>query len=105
MNKKVDEIKTADKILKIVYDALAGGQFNYHVAKLKGKSGETNGEDILETKLKAIDTKRLLEAVTALEKIINVKKRVYPEEQEKESAGKVVLPEVVFPEEVGGDEP
>ena len=104
--RKVDEIKTAEKILKIVFDALSGGQFNFHVAKLKGKTGEGNTEDVVETKLEALDTKRLLEVVTALEKIVNMKKKAGEElrTEQPESAGKIILPEIEYPDTCGGDE-
>ncbi len=104
MKKKIDEIVTAEKILEIVYKALSGGQFNYHVAKIKGKATGSAAEDVVETKLKAIDTKRLLEAVTALEKIINLKKKTAVGESEEACCGKVILPDVEFPENFGGDE-
>ena len=105
MRKKVDEIKLAEKILDIVYKALKGGQFNFHVAKLKGKNGEGNREDVVETKLEALDTKRLLEVVSALEKIVNLKKKSGTDSQESEGKpGRIVLPEVEYPEGFGGDE-
>ncbi len=104
MNNEVDEISTADKILKILFDALARGQFNYHVAKLKNKTEEGNTEDVVETKLKALDTKRILEAVSALEKIVNMKKKMEENTAVKEEgAGKIMLPEVEFPTEDGGE--
>lgn len=105
MSRKIDEIKTAEKILKILYKALGKEQFNFHVAKLKGKTEEGNTEDIVETRLEALDTKRLLEVVTVLEKIVNLKKKTGAEEAEDQNRpGKIVLPEVEFPEEFGGDE-
>ena len=105
MRKKIDEIKTAEKILDIVYKALGGGQFNFHVAKLKGKTGEGNTEDVVETKLEALDTKRLLELVSALEKLVNLKKKTATEQTEAdEKPGKIILPEVEFPDNFGGDE-
>ena len=104
MRKKVDEIKTAEKIIKILYKALGEEQFNYHVAKLKGKNGEGNTEDVVETKLEALDTKRLLEVVTVLEKIVNLKKKSCPEmTPDGEETGKIVLPDVEFPDDFGGD--
>ena len=105
MRKKVDEIKTAEKILNILYKALGNEQFNFHVAKLKGKTGEGNTEDVIETKLEALDTKRLLEVVTALEKIVNLKKKTEVETLNGESKpGKIVIPEVEYPDDSGGDE-
>lgn len=105
MNRKIDEIKTAEKILKILYKALGKEQFNYHVAKLKGKNGEGASEDVVETKLEALDTKRLLEVVTVLEKIVNLKKKTGAETEPEDSRpGKIILPEVEFPEDFGGDE-
>ncbi len=105
MNRKIDEIKTAEKILKILYKALGKEQFNYHVAKLKGKNGEGSTEDVVETKLEALDTKRLLEVVTVLEKIVNLKKKTgFDSEAEENRPGKIVLPDVEFPEDFGGDE-
>ncbi len=105
MSKKIDEIKTAEKILKILYKALGKEQFNYHVAKLKGKNGEGATEDVVETKLEALDTKRLLEVVTVLEKIVNLKRKTGEESTAEGSVqGKIVLPEVEFPEDFGGDE-
>lgn len=105
MSKKIDEINTAEKILKILYKALGNEQFNFHVAKLKGKSTEKAGEEVMETKLQSIDTKRLLELVSALEKIANLKKKKCAETAENENKpGKIVLPEVEFPEDFGGDD-
>ena len=97
VRKKVDEIKTAEKILKIIYRELGKGQFNFHVAKAK--------EDMVETKLEALDTKRILEAVTALEKIVNMKKKSAEDRPpEEELKGKIILPEVEYPEDAGGEE-
>lgn len=105
MSKKIDEIKTAEKVLKILYKALGKEQFNYHVAKLKGKNGEGSTEDVVETKLEALDTKRLLEVVTVLEKIVNLKRKTGQEESVDENKpGKIILPDVEFPEGNGGDE-
>lgn len=97
MSRKIDEIKTAEKILKIVYKALDKGQFNFHVAKAK--------EDVVETRLEALDTKRILEAVTALEKIVNMKKKSLENGvSDEETKGRIILPEVEYPEDDGGDE-
>ncbi|MDP4118144.1 MAG: hypothetical protein Q8873_03015 [Bacillota bacterium] len=102
---EIKEVQTADRILEIVLEALKMGQFNYHVAKLKNKNGET-GEDVIETKLKALDTKRILEVVTALEKIVNVKRKVSDEsvQSENQEAGKIILPDIEYPQDCGGDE-
>lgn len=99
---KISEIDTAEKILSIVFDALSKGQFNYHVAKLKGKTEDGNTEEMVATKLNAIDTKRLLEAVTALEKIVNLKNKADGKEI-AEASSKIILPEVEYPKEEGGE--
>ena len=102
--RKIDEIETADKILKILFAALKKGQFNYHVAKLKGSKEDGSGEEITETQLDAIDTKRLLETVTAIEKIVNMKKKAESDAQSAAEAAEIVLPEVEFPKDDEGDE-
>lgn len=101
--RKIDEIETANKILKILFDALKTGQFNFHVAKLKGSKEDGSGEEITETRLDAIDTKRLLETVTAIEKIVNMKNKAESDIQQAEEAAKIVLPEVEFPQDSEGD--
>ena len=99
--RKIDEIETANKILKILFEALKTGQFNFHVAKLKGS--KEDGSGITETRLDAIDTKRLLETVTAIEKIVNMKNKAESDIQQAEEAAKIVLPEVEFPQDSEGD--
>ena len=95
--KKANEINTADKILKIVYEALGGGQFNYHVAKLK--------DEIYETKLETLDTKRILEVVTALEKIVNMKNKAgETSDKETKPQGEIIIPETICPDEGGEEE-
>ena len=100
---KIDEIKTADKILKIIFKALKEGQCNFHVAKIKGGKGDGGTEEITETQLDAIDTKRLLETVTAIEKIVNMKKKTDGEVKNTPQTAKIVIPDVEFPDIDGGD--
>lgn len=104
--KETEELEAADKIIKLLSEALDEQQFHFHVAKLKESSCGNASEELIAKKLEAIDTKRLLEAITALEKVFNMKKKLLQASsktevkiQTKNSGGKIMLPPIEIPQE------
>ncbi len=98
------ELQAADTIINMVMDAAQDGQFNLHVAKVRETSVDGISEDLVEKKLGALDTKRILEAARALEKAVLLKRKLLDMEDKKQPAQqtegprmRIVLPPVSSP--------
>jgi len=98
------ELQAADTIINMVMDAVQEGQFNLHVAKVRETSADGISEELVEKKLGALDTKRILEAARALEKVVMLKRKLLDMEEKKQpvtqtegACMRIVLPEVIPP--------
>lgn len=98
------ELQAADTIINMVLEAAQEGQFNLHVAKVRETSVDGISEDLVEKKLGALDTKRILEAARALEKVVSLKRKLLDTEEKKQPVQqpedarlRIVLPEVASP--------
>lgn len=74
----IADIESVDKILDLISGLFdKKDQFNFHVATVKGIDEEGRPyERICETKLKAVDTRRLVLAVNAFFKALEIKRKL-----------------------------
>lgn len=97
------ELQAADTIISMVMEAAQDGQFNLHVAKVREQSMDGISEELVEKRLSALDTKRILEAARALEKAVLLKRKLLDlqEKQQPERQSvphqRIILPEVLPP--------
>ncbi len=101
------ELQAADTIISMVMEAAQDGQFNLHVAKVREQSMDGISEELVEKRLSALDTKRILEAARALEKAVLLKRKLLDlqEKQQKLEPQTIMQHRIILPEVLPPDPP